>query len=295
MAANTAPTQPDSGIVAQSRVPYEAFLWYGALLTLSFWSVVNAMVYQWQNDDDMSHGMFVPLIAGYAFWELREKWLSLPQARNPWGLVVIAWGAVQLWVATLGSELFLQRTAILVTLVGLILFYGGGAGLRLLRFPLFLLLFMVPIPGVFQKQITFPLQLLASRIGELVIEVFGYMVYREGNVLELAGQQLSVAEACSGIRSLFSLAFFGLTYAYLFDTRVWTRWYLLAASVPVALAVNALRIVVTAVVGEHNPELAQGVYHTASGWTLFVAGIVFMIGLWKLTTLRWWRREVSHV
>src|SRR4029077_1514004 len=98
---------------------------------------------------------------------------------------------------------------------------------RELAFPLLLLLFMIPIPSVIYNQITFPLQLFASRVAEFVLGVIGIPVLRDGNILELASQRLSVAEACSGIRSLLSLTFLSVVYAYFFDRKVWMRWALL--------------------------------------------------------------------
>jgi exosortase len=237
------------------------------------------MVYQWQNDEDMAHGFFVPLFAGYIIWERRLEIASLQPKMNRWGLVLVAWGAFQLWIGTLGAELFLQRTAFLITITGILLSYCGLVAIRLLAFPLGLLIMMVPIPGIAYKQITFPLQLLASQIAERSLEVLGYMVLREGNVLELAGQTLSVVEACSGIRSLLSLTFFTLIYGYLFEPESWKRWLLLLATVPVAVLANAIRIVVTGIIGEYDQALAQGAYHTASGWILFMLAIAMLVGI----------------
>jgi len=260
--------------------------WYAVMLACCFGPVLWAMFYQWQNDEDVGHGLFVPLIAGYLFWERREIWRGADIAWNPWGIALVGWGALQLWFGTIGAEIFLQRTAFLITLTGILLFYGGTSVLRQLAFPLFLLLFMIPLPGILYKQITFPLQLLASRVAESTIEMLGFMVIREGNVLELTGRQISVVEACSGLRALHSLSFFSLSYACLFDQRQWIRWFLLLCTVPVAVVSNAARIVLTAVVGEYRPELAEGVYHTASGWFLFVFALGLLVGIQKLTTLR---------
>jgi exosortase len=263
----------------QSDIPFVPVLWYGCLLAITFAPILSAMVYQWQNDEDMAHGFFVPLFAGYIIWERRLEIATLQPKMNRWGLVLVAWGAFQLWIGTLGAELFLQRTAFLITITGVLLFYGGLTAIRLLAFPLGLLIMMVPIPGIAYKQITFPLQLLASQIAERSLEVLGYMVLREGNVLELAGQTLSVVEACSGIRSLLSLTFFTLIYGYLFESEAWKRWLLLLATVPVAVLANAVRIVVTGIIGEYDQALAQGAYHTASGWILFMLAIAMLVGI----------------
>ena len=140
-----------------------------------------------------------------------------------------------MYVATLGVELFLARTAFIFSLAGIVLWLGGMPALRVLAFPLFLLFFMVPIPSVIYYQITFPLQLLASRVAETVLSWIGYPVLREGNILELASQRLSVAEACSGIRSLLSLSFLSLVYGYFYDQRPWMRVVLLIGTVPIAI------------------------------------------------------------
>jgi exosortase len=264
---------------AQLGLSIPPFVWYAGVLLIVFGPVLKAMMYQWQNDEDMAHGFFVPLFAAYIIWERRADIASLESTMNRWGLVLVAWGALQLWIGTLGAELFLQRTAFLITLTGIILFHGGFSAIRAVAFPLGLLIIMVPIPGIAYKQITFPLQLLASRIAETSLEGLGYMVIREGNVLELAGQTLSVVEACSGIKALLSLTFFSLVYGYLFEPEISRRWLLLIATIPVAVAANASRIVLTGVIGEYDQLLAQGAYHTVSGWILFMLAIALLVGV----------------
>jgi exosortase len=146
------------------------------------------------------------------------------------------WGIAQSYVGTLSADLFLQRTAILITMLGLLLITGGTALIRELAFPLLLLPFMIPFPGVV---ITFPLQLFASQVAETALSLLGIPVLRNGNVLELPSQSLDVAEACGGIRSLLSLSLLSLVYAYVFDKRVWMRWVLLVSTVPIAIIANA--------------------------------------------------------
>ena len=281
-----APSSPSNSPPTDSvGVPRLALAWYATILAASFGPILWALFYQWQNDEDVGHGLFVPLIAGYMFWERREAWGGRDIACNLWGIVLVAWGTLQLWFGTIGAEIFLQRTAFLITVTGILLFYKGPQALRRLAFPLILLLFMIPLPGILYKQITFPLQLLASRLAETSIDRLGFMVIREGNVLELAGRQISVVEACSGLRALHSLSFFSLSYAYLFDQRRWMRWFLLLCTVPVAVISNAARVVLTAIIGEYRPELAEGAYHTVSGWFLFIFALALLIGIQKLTSV----------
>src|ERR1035437_1134834 len=137
----------------------------------------------------MSHGMFVPVVAGYIIWTRRSQLLDIHPRPNSWGLLVIALASAQLCVASLAGELFLARTAVLFSLVGIILYLRGTETVRALTFPLLLLLFMVPVPGIVYKQITFPLQLLASRLAESTLEALGITVLRDGNILEFANQR----------------------------------------------------------------------------------------------------------
>ena len=107
----------------------------------------------------------------------------------------------------------------------------------------------------------------------------GIPVLRDGNILELASQKLSVVEACSGIRSLLSLSFLSLVYAYFFDKRVWMRWVLLAATIPIAILANSGRVTITGVLSEINPELARGFFHSLEGWIIFLIALVMLGGL----------------
>ncbi|HRS75357.1 MAG TPA: exosortase/archaeosortase family protein, partial [Anaerolineaceae bacterium] len=195
--------------------------WFSILVLVCYAPVLNRLVNQWATDEDMGHGFFVPVIAGYIAWRKLRQPPLVEWKPSWWGLGVVAWGCLQLGVATLGAELFLARTAFIISVIGVLLTLGGWGVLRRLAFPLFLLFFMVPIPAIIYNQITFPLQLFASQVADWTLSALGIPVLREGNILELASQRLNVVEACSGIRSLLSLSFLSLVYAYFFDGKVW--------------------------------------------------------------------------
>jgi len=265
--------------------------WFTALILIGYGPVLQRLVRQWMDDPDMGHGFFVPLVAGYIAWQKRGEWLSAPASGNWVGMALVAWGSIQLLVATLGAELFLARTALLFTIAGAILLAGGTRIFRALLFPLFLLVFMVPIPAIIYTQITFPLQLLASRAAELALTLIGIPVVREGNILELPNQRLSVVEACSGIRSLLSLTFLSLVYAYFFDRKVWMRWVLLIASVPIAILANAFRVTTTGILSEYRREWADGFFHAAEGWVIFMLALVMLVGVHLFVSRAW---EAAH-
>jgi exosortase len=273
----------------RKALPWTAMIWFGVLLAACYAPVLARLVRQWATDDDMGHGFFVPLVAGYIAWQRREELLALAPAPSWWGLAVLAWSAVQLYFATLGAELFLARTAFIISIAGLILLLGGVRVMRVVLFPWFLLFFMVPIPAIIYNQITFQFQLIASALAEMALMALGVPVLREGNILELARQKLSVVEACSGIRSLLTLSFLSLVYGYFFDKKAWMRWVLLATAAPIAIVANASRVTITGLLGEVNPKLAEGVFHTASGWVIFMVALGILMATHAV--IHWiWRR-----
>ena len=273
------------------RLPWVAWAWFGALLLLSYSPVLWRLVKQWDSDPDMGHGFFVPLVAGFIVWQKRAELRALEPAPNWWGLVVVLYGGLQLWIATLGAELFLARTAFVISIIGIVLLLGGTQWVRALAFPLFLLFFMIAIPTVVYNSITFPLQLLASRISTQALDWMQIPVLREGNVLELAQQKLSVVEACSGIRSLLSLTFLSLVYGYFFESKVWVRVLLFVSTIPIAIVANASRVTLTGILTEYKPELAEGFFHTASGWVIFMVALAIMIVLHQILN---WGYRVAH-
>ncbi|HUQ95388.1 MAG TPA: exosortase/archaeosortase family protein [Bryobacteraceae bacterium] len=252
-------------------------VWFFALLSLCYAPILLNLANQWMMDEDMGHGFFVPVIAGYVAWQKREELAAAPLKRNWLGLVVLAVAAFQSIIGTLGAELFLSRTAFILSVIGCVLFLGGYAAIRVLAFPLFLLAFMIPIPSIIYNRITFPLQLLASGVAETVLTLVGIPVYRDGNVLELPSQKLSVVEACSGIRSLLSLSFLSLVYGYFFDQKSWMKWLLLVATAPIAITANASRVTLTGLLSEINVEYSQGIYHSLSGWVVFMVALVILV------------------
>jgi exosortase len=271
--------QPTPATAVRS-IPWIAIAWFATLIVVVYFVILSKLVNVWMTDDDMGHGFFVPAVAGYMVWQRRERLLSMEFKPAWWGIGVILFGLAQSYVGTLGAELFLQSTAVLVTLVGILLTMGGVPLVRELAFPLLLLPFMIPLPAIIYNKITFPLQIFASWVAENVLNLIGIPTLRNGNVLELPSQKLNVAEACSGIRSLLSLTFLSLVYGYFFDRRLWVRVTLFIATVPIAILANAGRVTLTGIVSEKiDPSLAHGLGHTIEGFLVFLVAIGMLIGL----------------
>jgi exosortase len=263
--------------VRKSQLPWGLIAWFGLLTLACYAPVLGALVRQWSSDPDMGHGFFVPVIAGYIVWQKRNELLAIEPQPNWWGLAVVIVGGVQLMIGTLGVELFLARTSFVIVLIGAVWLLGGNLMLKKLAFPLFLLFFMVPIDAVIYNQITFPLQLLASRLADGALTLLSVPVLREGNILELPNQRLSVVEACSGIRSLLSLTFLSLVYGYFFEKKTWIRVVLFFSTVPIAIVANSSRVTMTGILTQVKPEAAEGFFHEAEGWVIFMVALGIMI------------------
>jgi exosortase len=279
-----------AGVNKKQEIPVATLVvtgWAAALIVLCYYPVIVRMVTQWANDDDMGHGFFVPVIAGWIAWQQLAEAQSVPAVPDWKGLILLLWGAVQLYVGTLGAELFLSRTALVFTIIGAVWLLGGIRYLRIFAFPLFLLFFMVPIPQIIYTRLTFPLQIFASQVAENLLNMLGIAVWRDGNVLELPNMKLNVVEACSGIRSLLSLSFLSLVYGHFFETNRQIRVILFFSTIPIAILANAGRVTITGILAEIKPSLAEGLAHEAEGWVIFMIALLIMVGVHQLLTRVW--------
>lgn len=258
--------------------PWGTIGWVSLLLAIVYGQILYSLAYVWSTNEDMGHGFFVPVIAGYIAWQKRDKIAGLVPKPNWWGLAVMIWAGIQLYLATLGAELFTARTSLVISIVGAVLLLGGTEYFKIFKFPIFLLFFMVPIPAVIYNALTFKMQLRASEMAEAAIDFLQIPIIREGNVLELASQKLNVVEACSGIRSLLTLTFLSLVYGYFCEKRTWIRVTLLVATIPIAILANAGRVTLTGVFASYNPALAEGLFHEGEGWVIFMIAFAILAG-----------------
>ena len=258
-----------------------------ALLAVSFailyWQVVAGLVYDWAHDDNYSHGFLIVPLALYLCWERRAKLAALPVRPSLFGPVVIAGSIFVLVAGVLGAELFLTRVSIIGTIIGTVLFLFGWRHLRALAFPIAFMLLMIPVPTIIFNHVAFPLQLLASRVGETVLTAASIPVLREGNVIMLAHTTLEVAEACSGIRSLISLLTLGIVFGYFSDSRLVARWAIALVTVPIAVLANGMRVAGTGIAAHYyGPAAAEGFFHTFSGWLVFVFAFALLLAFQRL-------------
>lgn len=256
------------------------FVVLGALGVWLYWTTVLGLVSQWWKDPNFSHGFFVPLFSAYIVWQEKDRLARILPKPSWFGLIPIVVGLAVLIVGRMGAELFLDRSSLLLVLAGVIIVFSGWNLFRALFFPWAFLALMIPIPTLIFNQVTFPLQLLASQVAAAVLPLFGVPVLREGNVINLPAMPLEVAEACSGIRSLMSLLTLAIIYGYFLEKRVWVRWLLALAAIPITVLANDVRIVGTGLLVQYwNPAAAEGYFHASWGWLVFVVSLVMLYAL----------------
>lgn len=290
-AIQPAPPPPKTKDGPPSRLPH----WQAvALLLLTAWlyaSILARLFLQWvgpHSDPNFQHGIFVPLFALYVLWLNRAKLRAIAPAPSWTGFPLVVLSLLMLVLGDWGAENFLSRVSLLILLAGLIILFQGWTFFRAVLFPWAVLILMIPIPTLIMNQVTFPLQLLASRLATVLLELVGVPVLRQGNVIVLASMPLDVAEACSGIRSLLTLVTLAIIYGYLMETRMWARVALACSAVPIAVAANSFRIFGTGLLVQYwDPDKAEGFYHALGGWLIFVVALLMLFAVHRVISLIW--------
>jgi len=264
----------------------------GVLIGILYHGILANLASQWWNDPDFSHGFFIPMFSGLVIWRMRRQLLSLSPAPSWSGLLIVVGALITLVVGVLGAELFLSRSSLLLILAGLVVLFFGWRVFGVTLFPWAVLFLMIPIPAILYNQLTFPLQFLASKFATGLLSLAGVPVLREGNVIRLPVMSLEVVEACSGIRSLMALTSLGVVFVYFLESRLWKRVALVIATVPIAVAANALRIMGTGLLVQYwDPDKAEGFFHEFSGWVIFLFSLVMLYAAHRLMNLRWRRGD----
>jgi exosortase len=256
------------------RVKVEAWLSVGAAAVaflLLFGETLAKLLRDWANSGEYGHGFFLLPIAAYLAWRNRgtestpSRWL---------GLLLLAAAVGLFLVGTLAAEFFTRRVAVLLALAGLTVFFVGIRQLRAWWLPYLLLLFTIPLPEVVLNSLTLPLQLLASRWAVSMLEFRHVPVGLAGNIIFLPGQELFVAEACSGLRSLSALLGLTLLIGGTSLAHPASRIALMALAVPAALTANALRVFATGFASYYiGPRATESTLHSLAG------GVVFLVAL----------------
>jgi len=255
-----------------------------ALLGFLYRDSFSYLFQEWMENEDYSHGIFVPFISLALIWWRREHILAAGLAPTWWGILPVTLGLGLFVVGEFATLYFLQHLSFWLVLAGLVLSTVGFPVMHRMVFPLGYLLVMIPPPHMLQQGLSSSLQLISSALGVGCLQLVGVTAFREGNVIDLGPIQLQVVEACSGLRYLFPLMALTLLCAYLFQDRVWKRVVLVASAIPLAVLLNGLRIGLIGVLVEYfGTGAAEGFMHAFEGWLLFVLSIALLgLELWLL-------------
>ena len=255
--------------------------------------ILYHMSRHWALVEDYSHGFLIAPLALYFAWERRDALRRAPVRPSFWGLVPLLLGTLTLIVGRLGVELMNLRISFVLTLIGLVLLLLGRRVTRVLAFPLVFLFLMVPLPQSLVNVVAFPLQLAAADWAVHTLHLLGIPALREGNIIQLPSATLFVAEACSGLRSLLALITLGVVFAYFFRRSWGERIVIVMSAIPIAIAVNAVRVTLTGIlIYRLGTDAGAGIIHEFQGLTTFAAAFLLLLAEARLLAWLWpdrWR------
>lgn len=273
------------------------------LLALAAFAVLAAqpmvlLVRDWWNDPEAGHGL---LLAPLALWLGWRAGLLPDRAPNPWlGLPLLGGGILLRYAAGLASELFTLRFSVLMVAAGLVVCWYGWRQLLHWWLPFALLALSIPIPELVKSAAALPLQFQASEWGAALLDARHVPVRLSGNIIQIPGRNLFVTEACSGLRSLTALLSLGVLVGGLWLRHPASRVLLVVSTIPVAVAINAVRVFLTGFLVYYvSPELGEGFMHMSEGWLMFVVAfgilgaIAWLFGQVEGTIGRWRARRAN--
>jgi len=275
------------------ELPIDARLLLVLLALLLFfvllnWTGIQTLMERWSNDSNYGHGYLIPFISLYFVWAKKEELRRLKPEPCLWGLVLFVLGVLLAFFSMPLASSVASGLAVVLILNALLLYLGGVKIYKLLWLPAMYLFFMVPLPQELHTWFANPLQQFASFVSaEILSGIFNVFVSRSGNVIRLAGHQLQVAEACSGMRSIMGLMALGIAFAYFWERPLWERLFLIVSTVPIAIIANISRVTGTGLMYHWGYErFAKGFYHEFTGWFVFIfAMALFLLEAWVMTHL----------
>ncbi|NPA49768.1 MAG: exosortase/archaeosortase family protein [Thermodesulfobacteria bacterium] len=266
-------------ILNPAREKTISLLLFGAALVYLYFPVLKGLVHDWWHDPNYSHGFLLPAFSAYLLWVKRHELARIPLKGSWWGLILTLAGLALFLLGWIAGEQFTQRFSFLVVLYGGIIFLCGWPLAKKIFFPVWINVLAIPIPYIIYNTLTFPLKLFASKVATHLLQMLGYSVYRDGNIIVLPNMVLEVVDACSGIRSLISLLAICSILAYFMRSNLW-RVVLILASIPIAIGVNVLRVFITGILSYHfGAKAAEGFFHTFSGILVFGLSILLVFAL----------------
>jgi len=276
-------TQPSEPAAAQS-VPARIDMLVCGLVLLGLLCLYGPTTIDLANKiwvrDEQGHGPIIVAVVLWLLWAKRSQFIALPPAPLP--LLGGAFFVLSLLVYIVGRSqavLMLEAGSLIPLLIGLLLMLKGKAALRLYWFPLFFLIFMVPLPQTLVVTVTTPLKTAVSSVASSLLYHLGYPIGRSGVILTVGPYQLLVADACAGLNSMFTLEALGLLYMNLMQYKSAVRNVALAILiVPISFVANIVRVCILVLVTYHfGDEAGQGFVHGFAGMVLFLVALSLIL------------------
>jgi exosortase len=269
-----------------SRLPWLLLLFVVAAV---YGPVLAELAGDWIRDPNYSHGMLVPVVAAYLVWRQRRFLAALPPRPAAIGLAGVVVAAALLVVGAAGAEVFTQRLSLVGFLASAVVFLFGWRCLGVTAFPIALLLFAIPLPYVLYYSLTGPLQAIAAKCAVFGLKAAGVPVVAQGNVMYLPdGLELNVAEACSGIRSLYSFLTLGALLGYFISVPFYGRALVFLSTIPLSIACNAFRVWATSILAYFfGTGVTKGTVHDLFGLFVFATGLILLFLVWKGAKKLW--------
>lgn len=257
---------------------------YACAIILVYSSALRQMVFHDWSREDYSHCYLIPFVVLYLIWEKRAALNEIPSSPSWKGLATFFIGIFLFWLGELGGEFFTLYISFWLIIVGISWIHLGWNKIKTLAFSFIMIIAMFPLPNFLYKKISLNLQLISTKLGVALVQIYGMSAYRDGNVIDLGFTQLQVVEACSGLRYLISLVILSILLAYFFKDSLWKRAIIVISSIPVSIINNSLRIALTAILYEvWGAKVAEGFFHGFSGWLIFLVALgIMLIEMWLL-------------
>jgi exosortase D (VPLPA-CTERM-specific) len=273
------PTKTDMHVWRFPRSLALVTLIAGFFSLLPFWDGLTQMWSLWIGVPEYSHGLLIPPVAAFLIWQQKDRLEQIRFTGSWWGVGLVLLAGIFLVMGQIGTVYTLVQYAFVLTLCGLILSFLGWPAFRLIAMPLAILWSMIPLPQFVLFNLSTKLQLVSSQIGVWFIRLLDVSVFLEGNVIDLGGYKLQVAEACSGLRYLFPLMTIGFLMAYFYRGALWKRMVLFLSSIPITVIMNSLRVgIIGVTVDRWGIEMAEGFLHEFQGWMIFMVSAGLMLG-----------------
>lgn len=261
------------------------FVALGALGLVAALPGLLALARVWSSVDYYAHGFLVPAVSWWALHRDRERWSGIPPRGDRRGLPLLGLALLGYAAGLAAGAPWLIGLSLVAALAAGVLLAAGAEVLRAVAFPVGFLVFMAPLPDPLLGPVIRDLQVWVSDGASRLLGVAGIPVERAGNVLVLpSGEELFVAEACSGVTSLITLTPLGVLLAYFTQRRLLRRLLLVAAVVPLALGFNLLRVVGTVWLALRvgAERATSGALHEAYGLGVYVFGCLALLAVGRL-------------